>query len=57
MCITIFTVLCFSEIFRIREADRDKKKILSVLKKDERDKKKLHETILKQLRELPQTSQ
>jgi len=42
---------------RIREADRDKKKILSVLKKDERDKKKLHETILKQLRELPQPSQ
>jgi len=42
---------------KIREADRDKKKILSVLKKDERDKKKLHETILKQLKELPQTSQ
>jgi len=43
--------------FRIREADRDKKKILSVLKKDERDKKKLHETILKQLKELPQNVQ
>lgn len=43
-------------IYRIRESDRDKKKILSVLKKDERDKKKLHDTILKQLKELPQTS-
>jgi hypothetical protein len=42
---------------KIREADKDKKKILSVLKKDERDKKKLHETILRSLKELPQTSQ
>ncbi|CAL8105677.1 unnamed protein product [Orchesella dallaii] len=42
---------------KIQEADRDKKKILSVLKKVERDKKKLHEAILKQLRELSQTSQ
>ncbi|CAL8105656.1 unnamed protein product [Orchesella dallaii] len=42
---------------KIPEAARDKEKVLAVLKKVERDKKKHHETILKQLRELPQTSQ
>ncbi|XP_012286847.1 exocyst complex component 6B isoform X3 [Orussus abietinus] len=40
---------------KLREAD--KKTVFSVLKKSERDKKKLLETVLKQLRQLAQTTQ
>lgn len=40
---------------KLREAD--KKNVFSVLKKSERDKKKLLETVLKQLRQLAQTTQ
>lgn len=41
--------------YRLRESD--KKTVFSVLKKSERDKKKLLETVLKQLRQLAQTTQ
>jgi len=37
--------------------ESDKKTMFSVLKKSERDKKKLLETVLKQLRQLAQTTQ
>lgn len=37
--------------------ESDKKTVFSVLKKSERDKKKLLETVLKQLRQLAQTTQ
>lgn len=40
---------------RLKESD--KKTVFSVLKKSERDKKKLLETVLKQLRQLAQTTQ
>lgn len=40
--------------FRLREAD--KRTVFSVLKKSERDKKKLMETVLRQLRQLLQSS-
>jgi len=42
-------------VFRLKESD--KKTVFSVLKKSERDKKKLLETVLKQLRQLAQTTQ
>lgn len=42
-------------IYRLKESD--KKTVFSVLKKSERDKKKLLETVLKQLRQLAQTTQ
>lgn len=48
----LFIDICF---YRLKESD--KKTVFSVLKKSERDKKKLLETVLKQLRQLAQTTQ
>lgn len=47
----------FIDIYLFRLKESDKKTVFSVLKKSERDKKKLLETVLKQLRQLAQTTQ
>lgn len=54
-----YTNLCILKtyIFFFRLKESDKKTVFSVLKKSERDKKKLLETVLKQLRQLAQTTQ
>lgn len=58
----IFASLCviktsFIDIYLFRLKESDKKTVFAVLKKSERDKKKLLETVLKQLRQLAQTTQ
>lgn len=52
--INVYKILIYI-FFRLKESD--KKTMFSVLKKSERDKKKLLETVLKQLRQLAQTTQ
>lgn len=47
----------FINIYLFRLKESDKKTVFAVLKKSERDKKKLLETVLKQLRQLAQTTQ
>lgn len=52
-----FVYTNFDGFFFFRLKESDKKTVFSVLKKSERDKKKLLETVLKQLRQLAQTTQ
>lgn len=50
-------IYIFVSVYTCRLKESDKKTVFSVLKKSERDKKKLLETVLKQLRQLAQTTQ